>query len=209
MEVVLDFDGTLADRCGYSFSWLLALLRSHGYLGTAEDVRAAMECCTDFDAASRLGIKDRPEELTQKLLLENRRSLEHAVWNNALRPVLCELAGAHVLHVVSNRDQESLEEGLTLIGCRDLFGSCVGSTPDILGKPSTALFRRLRSEAPPTSACGVYIGDQLIDREFARKAGLEFIAACWYRDTLEDDDACCISLEALPAQLARLRRECL
>lgn len=201
MEVIFDFDGTLVTGCGYPFSWLVELARSHGYRGSEEAARSALHGCTDFDVAQCLGIEDRQAEFTAKLLQENRRRLRHARWDPNLQRVLEGLAEAHVLHVLSNRDQESLEEGLARLGFRHLFAQCIGSTPDIEGKPASSLFRRLCSKAPVSPEMAVYIGDKALDSEFSDRAGIAFLPACWYWDSLLGYERSCSHLQDLPACL--------
>lgn len=205
MELFFDFDGTLAEGGCYSFEWLYRLARLHGYRGSEAEARAALRWCTDFEVAERLAIPRRSEEFTWSLLEQNRHRLAHAWWHSTLRRVLRELAGRNVLHVLSNRDQMSLEQGLVRIGCRDLFRSCIGTSPGVPGKPATDLYWKLRPDALRSTQAEVYIGDKETDREFSRRVGLGFVAACWYRPTLVEDRASCASLEQLPARLRKIR----
>lgn len=202
MDVILDFDGTLVTDCGYSLSWLVELARSHGYRGNEEDARLVLHGCTDFDIALRLRLKDRRDEFTAELLRENRRSLHHARWDPDLRPILEGLADRHVLHVLSNRDQQSLEEGLLRLECRHLFDQCVGSAPGIDGKPASQLFRRLCSKAPVSPESAVYVGDKAIDREFSARIGIAFLAACWYRDSPRGTKSRAAICETFPGRSA-------
>jgi len=205
LEIIFDFDGTLAEGGSYSFGWLFELARRHGYRQGATKARAALSSCTDFEVVERLEIRDRPEELTRSLLEKSWRSLDDVWWDPALRRVLEELAETHVLHVLSNRDQESLEDGLVRIGCRNLFNCCVGSSSGLEGKPSTTLYQRLRNATTVPVERGVYIGDKESDHEFAQRAGLGFLAACWYRATLLDHSASCVSVDRLPHMLRQDR----
>ncbi len=206
MEIFLDFDGTLAEGCCYPFSWLVQLAREYGYRGSEDEFLAATGECTDFEIAERIGINRKAREFTDRVLEANAKGLDKAYIHPNLVPVLEQLASEHILHVLSNRDQLTLEAGLSMLGLVHLFSSCTGAVEGIRGKPEIDLYEQFRTMSPARSRPETYVGDKPADRVFSQRAGLLFVGACWHRDALLQDADACDSPVALPAALLRVQR---
>lgn len=190
LRLFLDFDGTLVFNSTHSFSQLLQLAVAYGFKGSSADAEQRLRSCTtDYEIADQLGMGVDTRGFTSALLDANMLNLENSEYSASLLRVIHELGAHHELYIISNRDQLSLEVGIEKIGLSHLFKEVVGAQKGLRGKPFTemcdGLLQRLGvGDAAKKTQIDVYIGDKGTDYQFAQKAHMKFIGACWYHDRL-------------------------
>ena len=185
MHVVFDLDGVLLDSES-DLSWLegalSATLQSVGLEDTADN-RAAL-----FPTSRKRleALADEAGVSTHHLwAVRNRHYTESkvaAIESGTIGPyedveAVRDLATAYDLGIISNSPQSIVETFVAHVDLDGVFHPMVGrgtALEDVERmKPHTHLFERLHEQTATDQY--VYVGDQETDREFAERAGMDFI----------------------------------
>jgi len=173
--IVFDLDGTLVDSRRDLADSANALIVERGgsplpeeAIGKMVGEGAALLVRRALDAA---GLPQDPAALPRFLEIYDSRLLNHT---RAYPDVADAVRHARTLGrvtVLTNKPKEPSERILKALGLLDLFDDVIGGDGPLPRKPDPAGLTLLMNEARATAGETLMIGDSVVDRETARRAG--------------------------------------
>ena len=209
MDIVFDFDSTLADSHGLVIDAVTEIISKETNQKLTREYINQKFIANSLDLYPQFGI-DMNDIETRNRLDDHWREIARTNWKNikffeGIKELLESLRSKkYGVHILTLRDRESTEKVLNALGLFELFDS-IGCGDDAVAKPHPdSLWNLLGKDKKENSESIFMVGDSPVDVGLALRAGVNSIHATWC------DFAKTVSLnDLIPHYTAQTPLECL